>query len=248
MKINGIKALDYQDQGDRLVLTLSGTTLEEIAGMDTALLRVTTDAGDLVDAFAGYKVTRVAYDVATRAYTATLQRNVDDTVARALSAVTDQLQRVETAQQVVAGPVTAAAVAFAAIATEIPDTMALEMPSLFPTWDEVLAAGQLIPQGRIIEKDGVLYRVAQAGGVTPQAHQVPGGDGMLAVYRPIDQGHAGTEDDPIPWVYGMDCSTGLYYSYEGAIYKCAGDMKPCTWPPDTADPSFWQWEKIKEVN
>ena len=71
---------------------------------------------------------------------------------------------------------------------------------------------------------------------------------MLAVYRPIETWHAGTRSDPIPWVYGMDCLAGLYYSYNGAIYRVAdgGDMIPCVWAPDT--PGLWQWELIEEVN
>ena len=51
--------------------------------------------------------------------------------------------------------------------------------------------------------------------MTPQDHQPPDGEGMLAIYRPIDQTHAGTLEDPIPWVYGMDCPAGSYFSYQG---------------------------------
>lgn len=135
-----------------------------------------------------------------------------------------------------------AAMAFAATATTIPDTQALEMPDLFPTWEQVLAEGAKLAAERVISKDGQLYRVVQA--VTPQEHQPPDGEGMLAIYRPINPEHAGTADDPIPWVYGMDCHAGKYYSYEGAVYMVAegGDMIPCTWPPDTA--GMWQWVKV----
>ena len=131
-----------------------------------------------------------------------------------------------------------AAMAFAATATTIPDTQALEMPDLFPAWEIVLAEGKELAAERIISKDGQLYRVVQA--VTPQEHQPPDGEGMLAIYRPINPEHAGTADDPIPWVYGMDCHAGKYYSYEGAVYMVAegGDMIPCTWPPDSG---IWQW-------
>ena len=88
-----------------------------------------------------------------------------------------------------------------------------------------------------------MYRVVQA--VTPQAHQPPDGEGMLAVYRPVSPGHAGTADDPIPWEYGMDCLAGQYFSYEGHIYRVAagGDMIPCVWTPGTA--GLWQWELIE---
>ena len=134
-----------------------------------------------------------------------------------------------------------AAMAFAATATTIPDTQALEMPDLFTTWEQVLAEGAKLAAGRVISKDGQLYRVVQA--VTPIESQPPGGEGMLAIYRPINPEHAGTADDPIPWVYGMDCHAGKYYSYEGAVYMVAegGDMIPCTWPPDSG---IWQWVKV----
>lgn len=143
-------------------------------------------------------------------------------------------------------PAIAAVRAYAMTATDVPDASALDMASLFPTWEEVLEEGKELPQGRVISKDEQLYRVVQT--VQPQAHQVPGGEGMLAIYRPIDKAHTGTLEDPIPWVYGMDCLAGLYYSYNGAIYRVAagGNMIPCVWPPDT--PGLWQWEKIEEVN
>ena len=96
---------------------------------------------------------------------------------------------------------------------------------------------------RELKDAGFPYRVVQA--VTPQAHQAPHDEGMLAVYRPIDREHAGTADDPIPWVYGMDCHAGKCYRYNGKVYQVAegGDMIPCTWPPDT--PGMWQWEEVQ---
>ena len=140
------------------------------------------------------------------------------------------------------GQLSAAARMYVQAATDVPDETALQMPDLFKTWAEVLAAGQTVPQNTIINDGGTLYRVVATGGVLPQEHQPPHGEGMLAVYRPIDTTHAGTLEDPIPWVYGMDCSTGLYYSYETAVYLCKADMKPCVWAPGTA--GVWQWEAV----
>ena len=125
-------------------------------------------------------------------------------------------------------------------ATDIPDEQALEMPDLFYTWDEALAAGEELAANTVLNLDGQLYRVVQA--VTPQAHQRPDGEGMLAIYRPIDETHAGTEDDPIPFVYGMDTEQGKYYSYNGKLYLCNLTMAPCVWPPDTA--GLWQWTEV----
>lgn len=139
-------------------------------------------------------------------------------------------------------PVMAAARAYAMTAADVSDSHALDMAELFPTWEDVLQAGAELAQGHIISKDGQLYRIMQT--IVPRAHQVPGGEGMLAIYRPIDREHAGTPEDPIPWVYGMDCLAGLCYSYEAAVYRVAdgGNMIPCVWPPDT--PGLWQWEKV----
>ena len=171
-----------------------------------------------------------------------------DAIADQEQTLAQQSEEIQ-AQTLSIGNLTAAVVSVAAISTELPDELALDMaetvPDCFPSWEVVLQVGAELAQGRVIEKDGQLYRVVQS--VTPQAHQKPGGEGMLAVYRPIDREHAGTLEDPVPWVYGMDCLAGLYYSYNGATYRVAdgGNMIPCVWAPDT--PGLWQWELIWET-
>lgn len=127
-------------------------------------------------------------------------------------------------------------------ATDIPDEQALEMPDLFYTWDEVLEAGELLEANTILNLGGQLYRVVQP--VTPQEHQRPDGEGMTAIYRPIDQTHAGTREDPIPFVYGMDTEQGKYYSSGGKVYLCNQTMTPCVWPPETE--GLWQWTEVTE--
>lgn len=119
------------------------------------------------------------------------------------------------------------------------DKQALTMPDLFPTWEQVLEAGEPLGKDTIVNDGGTLYRVVQDN-TTPQAGQPPHGEGMLAVYRPIDVGSTGGADDPIPWLYGMDCYEGKYYSYEGKTYLCKQNMTPCVWAPNT--PGLWQWE------
>lgn len=141
------------------------------------------------------------------------------------------------------GQLSAAAKLYVQAATDVPDETALEMPDLFKTWEEVLAAGQNVAQNAIINDGGTLYRVVAAGGVLPQEHQPPHGERMLAVYRPIDTAHAGTLEDPIPWVYGMDCTEGLYYSHNDTVYLCKANMTPCVWAPGTA--GLWQWEAVE---
>ena len=107
-------------------------------------------------------------------------------------------------------------------APTLTDNQALTMPDLFPTWEQVLEEAQPLKKDSIINDGGTLYRVVQDNTI-PQAHQPPHGEGMLAVYRPIDKSHEGTADDPIPWIYGMDCHEGTYYSYNGKTYLCKSD-------------------------
>lgn len=136
-----------------------------------------------------------------------------------------------------------AMMALTGTSTTLSDAQALQIPDLFPTWEQVLSDGAQLQAGRVINKDGTLYRVEQT--VAPLESQPPGGEGMLAIYRPIDRTHAGTLEDPIPWVYGMNCTAGIYYSYNGHTYQVApgGDMIPCTWHPETA--GMWQWVFIE---
>lgn len=139
-----------------------------------------------------------------------------------------------------AGQMEVAARVFVQAATDLDDAVALQMPGLFKTWDEVLAAGAPLAAETIINCEGQLYRVVQA--VTPQSHQRPDSEGMTAIYRPIDQVHTGTADDPIPFVYGMDTTAEKYYSYNGKTYLCKLTMTPCVWAPDTD--GLWQWEEV----
>lgn len=101
MKINGIKALDYKAQGDLLELSgLTGSSLDEIVGMDAALLKVQTDDGDLVEAFAGYALRSVTYDLSSDTYTAVLAQGMEAASAAALSRMAEELA--DTKEQVAA--------------------------------------------------------------------------------------------------------------------------------------------------
>lgn len=140
------------------------------------------------------------------------------------------------------GQMQVAAKLYVQTSTSITDAQALEMPDLFKTWEEALAAGAELAKDTIINDGGKLYRVVQP--VTPQEHRPPHAEGMLAVYRPIDQTHAGTKEDPIPWVYGMDTEQSKYYSYGGKTYLCKQTMPACVWAPGT--PGLWQWSEVTE--
>lgn len=127
---------------------------------------------------------------------------------------------------------------FTAGATTISDEQALTMSSLFPEWK----TDTKYLEGQIVSRNDRLYHIEQD--VTSLENQPPESKGMLAIYRPIDVEHSGTLEDPIPWIYGMDCYSGKYYTYNNEIYKCNGDMIPCVWAPGSE--AVYQWEKIVE--
>ena len=131
--------------------------------------------------------------------------------------------------------------AMAAAATGLTDAVALSIPDLLPAWAELLVAGNQVAAGVCLTHKGQCYRVVQA--VTPIESQPPGGEGMLAIYRPIEREHTGTLADPIPWVYGMDCYQGKYYAHGGITYLCRADMLPCVWAPGSAG-TEGQWEAV----
>lgn len=127
---------------------------------------------------------------------------------------------------------------------EFEDDVIVAHAEQFPIFPNGTNSNGEYVQNKIImdNENRILYRVVQEK-VKPLESQPPHGEGMLAVYRPIVVEHKGTEDDPIPWVYGMDCLEGQYFSYNGHVYKVAsgGNMIPCVWTPDSG---IWQWVLI----
>lgn len=121
------------------------------------------------------------------------------------------------------------------------DTEALSVPLAHEVWAAEMPykiVGQVI---RYPADSNRLYRVMQTVNKS-LAHQPPGSDGMLAVYRPIDIAYKGTIDDPIPYVYGMDVLTGKYYATNDMLWRAKKDMLPCVWPP--SDALINEWDRI----
>ena len=130
-----------------------------------------------------------------------------------------------------------------ATATTLTDAQALGIQrDLYPVWRDSVDDNGQYHKGQIISYGDAIYRVDQDG-VTPDESQAPDAEGMLAVYRPIVEGHKGNKKDPIPWVYGMDVKKNKYYSYGGVVYRAAENMLPCVWYPDSG---IWQWEVADE--
>ena len=126
-----------------------------------------------------------------------------------------------------------------AVSTSIPledEATAFTLSPVCPDWK----ANHHYEAGEIVNHEGQAYRVIQT--VDSLEHQPPGAEGMLAIYRPLNPEHAGTLEDPIPFVNGMDVYNGKYYSFNEKTYLAKADMLPCVWNPGTA--GLWQWEEV----
>lgn len=100
-------------------------------------------------------------------------------------------------------------------AVERSDLDALAVKDIYPAWESLI--GQTVNVDFKLTYDGKLYKVIQAH--TVQSDWIPG-VGTESLYAVIDEGHAGTLDDPIPYDGNMELTEGLYYIQDGIVYLC----------------------------
>lgn len=108
-----------------------------------------------------------------------------------------------------------AAIEAGANAVERSDLDALAVKGIYPAWESLI--GQTVNVDFKLTYDGKLYKVIQAH--TVQADWIPG-VGTESLYAVIDEGHAGTLDDPIPYDGNMELTEGMYYIQNGVTYRC----------------------------
>lgn len=96
----------------------------------------------------------------------------------------------------------------------ITDDEALSLTDMYPAFDEVI--GEPLTAGFKLQYGGKLYKVIQAH--TAQADWKPSSTPDL--YGLVSESHAGTLEDPIPYVRMMVLEAGKYYTQFGVVYKC----------------------------
>ena len=94
----------------------------------------------------------------------------------------------------------------------VDDNTALTGMELYPVW----AVGIAVAKDSRYQYNGKLYKCVQAH--TTQADWTP--DITPALWTVIDVTHAGTIDDPIPAVAGMEYVYGKYYIEGETVYIC----------------------------
>lgn len=82
---------------------------------------------------------------------------------------------------------------------------------------------------RIVEKEkdvNDLFEVIQKH--TLQSQWKPGSTGTESIYKRIDEQHAGTKEDPIPYPAdgNMSLELGKYYKEDGITYECIEATTP----------------------
>ena len=102
------------------------------------------------------------------------------------------------------------------------DAVALTAVELFPQWKELVKEGRTVQNGFRFQHDGKLYRTEQSE-YTFVEHYVPGTAGTESLFSKVDETHAGTIDDPIPYEKNMEIYKGLYYSQYEVVYLCIRD-------------------------
>ena len=102
---------------------------------------------------------------------------------------------------------------------EVDDNTALRMKQFYPTFDEIV--GQKVKQGFRFRHGVYLWATVQPE-MTIQKHYPPG-DGMESLYTKVNETHAGTLEDPIPYDGNMALEQGKHYSQNSTIYLCKLD-------------------------
>ena len=101
------------------------------------------------------------------------------------------------------------------------DEQAQAVKILYPQWQDVI--GQTVEKGYKFVHGDVLYKTIQDS-LLIQEQYVPG-EGTESLYAVIDETHAGTQENPIPYDGNMALEKGKYYSQDGVIYLCNRDTE-----------------------
>ena len=95
------------------------------------------------------------------------------------------------------------------------DEEALKVKSLYPSWAS--KTGEVVDTGVKLYYDDRLYKVRQKHTVQ---EQYPPSVDTASLYEEINETHAGTLEDPIPYNNNMELEEGKYYIQDGITYLC----------------------------
>lgn len=111
-------------------------------------------------------------------------------------------------------------------AQTLSDEEALQAKVLYDEWKDLCAQSYVAKEAGfkfVHTKDGEteLWKTLQAN-FTFQGQWEPG-TGTESIFTHIDETHAGTKEDPIPYKKNMEIFNGKYYTYNEVLYMCTRD-------------------------
>lgn len=108
-------------------------------------------------------------------------------------------------------------------AQSLDDADSLHVKGIYPKWEELVELGSVEAEANTFKflYGTDLYKCINAN-PTFQSDWVPG-VGTESLYTRIDETHAGTLEDPIPYNGNMELTEGLYYIQYGQTYICTRD-------------------------
>lgn len=106
-------------------------------------------------------------------------------------------------------------------AQSLEDAQALTVKAIYPAWENII--GQTVRKDYKFQYADKLYKTIQDN-LLIQEQYIPG-EGTESLYTVIDETHAGTQEDPIPYDGNMALENGKYYIQDETVYKCTRDTE-----------------------
>ena len=107
------------------------------------------------------------------------------------------------------------------------DEEAFTVKKLNPEWRSLI--GKTVKIGTRFLYEGNLFRTLQDN-LLIQEQWIPG-VGTESIYVRIDESHAGTLEDPIPYDGNMVLEEGKYYAQDSVVYLCNRDTEVAVHQP-----------------
>lgn len=106
-------------------------------------------------------------------------------------------------------------------AQSLENSQALKVKAIYPLWESII--GKTVKKDYKFQYADKLYKTIQES-LLIQEQYIPG-EGTESLYTVIDETHAGTQEDPIPYDGNMALENGKYYIQDETVYKCTRDTE-----------------------
>ena len=155
-----------------------------------------------------------------------LANGIADTVNTAKAAAQSAQQNLTSATEQVSAVSVISSAAFVVArsqAQSLSDQDAIQAKILYDEWADLCKESYVAQEiGFKFVHKNQLYKTAQAG-FRFQSQWEPGSQGTESIYTLIDEEHAGTQEDPIPYKKNMELFNGKYYTQNDVLYLCIRD-------------------------